>query len=96
MKLPGAYLGTMTFGWNQASSVVDDAVAAKFIETFTREGGVEVDCARIYSGGESEAIVGRVLKANPSFPVTVTTKGKKLIPTFDPLNCYKYMMHLCC
>lgn len=30
---------------------VDDAVAARFVDIFSGTGGVEVDTARIYSGG---------------------------------------------
>jgi len=75
-ELPTAYLGTMTFGWSQASSPVDDAVAKQFIETCAAHGFTEIDTARIYSGGESEVILGRVLQAMPdTSKLTVTTKA---------------------
>lgn len=66
----------MTFGWSQASSPVDDAVAKQFMEICAAHGFTEIDCARIYSGGESELMVGRVLKTiADTTKFTVTTKA---------------------
>jgi aflatoxin B1 aldehyde reductase len=48
----------MTFGWNQASSVVEDRVAAEMLQKYVQAGGAEVDTARIYSGGRTEEILG--------------------------------------
>ena len=59
---PRIYLGTMTFGWNQASSKVDDSVARGMVERFVALGGRHVDTARIYSGGDCEPMVGRSIK----------------------------------
>ena len=57
------HLGTMTFGWAQASSPVDEPTAASFVSAFAAAGHSTIDCARIYAGGKSEAICGRVLQA---------------------------------
>ena len=57
------YLGTMTFAWNQASHVVDDAVSAAMLQRFIATGGTRVDTARIYSEGETEPMLGRALKS---------------------------------
>ncbi|CAK9043578.1 unnamed protein product [Durusdinium trenchii] len=61
MSLPEVFFGTMTFGWSQASSKVDDAVAYEMLKKFVDLGGVQVDTARIYSAGETENILGRIL-----------------------------------
>jgi len=71
-KLPEIYFGTMTFGWNQASSVVDDAVATTMTTKFLSSGCRQVDTARIYAGGDTETILGRVLQ-------TDGVKGKRLV-----------------
>ena len=55
----------LTFGRNKASSAVTDDVAKSFLDKFAAAGGVEVDCARIYAGGESEEMLGRVLAGLP-------------------------------
>ena len=57
------HLGTMTFGWSQASEKVGEKVAAEFVTAFLGAGHTTIDCARIYAGGKSEAIFGRNLKA---------------------------------
>lgn len=82
---PRIYLGTMTFGWNQASLKVDDAVARAMVERFVALGGRHVDTARIYSAGDCEPIVGRAIKgmegiiigtkAAPSQPGGLSTEG---------------------
>eukprot|EP00930_Biecheleria_cincta_P024534 TRINITY_DN1754_c1_g1_i1.p1 TRINITY_DN1754_c1_g1~~TRINITY_DN1754_c1_g1_i1.p1 ORF type:complete len:393 (+),score=65.35 TRINITY_DN1754_c1_g1_i1:59-1180(+) len=61
-SLAELYFGTMTFGWTQASSKVDDVVAKAMITKFLSDRCVQIDTARIYSGGETEDILGRVLK----------------------------------
>ena len=72
LAVPRAYLGTMTFGWSQTSSYVDESVAQKMIERFVafdeeilspnQEPLHYVDTARIYAGGKTEKIIGTVLK----------------------------------
>ncbi len=61
--IPRLYLGTMTFAWKQASSVVNDAAALTFLGKFAEAGGVHVDTARIYAGGETEPMLGRAFEA---------------------------------
>ena len=51
----------MTFGWSQASAVVNDSVALAMTKKFLAS-GVQVDTARIYSAGDTEHILGRVLQ----------------------------------
>ena len=53
-------LGTMTFGpggWN-----ADDATARAIFEAYREAGGNFIDTADIYSGGASEALVGRFIR----------------------------------
>ena len=53
-------LGTMTFGpggWN-----ADDAAARAIFDAYREAGGNFIDTADIYSGGASEALVGRFIK----------------------------------
>jgi aryl-alcohol dehydrogenase-like predicted oxidoreductase len=57
-QLPRLYLGTMTFGWEQASSFVDATVGSEMIERARAIGVTYLDSARIYSGGATEPIVG--------------------------------------
>eukprot|EP00429_Kryptoperidinium_foliaceum_P064781 CAMPEP_0176060776 /NCGR_PEP_ID=MMETSP0120_2-20121206/30295_1 /TAXON_ID=160619 /ORGANISM="Kryptoperidinium foliaceum, Strain CCMP 1326" /LENGTH=335 /DNA_ID=CAMNT_0017394323 /DNA_START=30 /DNA_END=1037 /DNA_ORIENTATION=- len=52
----------MTFAWNQASRPVDDAVARAMVAGFADHGGRQLDTARIYSGGDAEEMLGRVLR----------------------------------
>lgn len=59
---PDVYLGTMTFGWNQSSLPVGEEVATQMVGKFLGIGGVEIDTARIYSGGKTEDILGKVLR----------------------------------
>ena len=40
-------LGTMTFGWAQASETVDEQVATEFVSAFSGAGHKTIDCARI-------------------------------------------------
>jgi aflatoxin B1 aldehyde reductase len=75
------YLGTMTIGWSQSSKYVDDKAASEMLDRFVAhnekhhhsEGGDQlhhhhhVDTARIYAGGKTETILGKVLsKKSPS------------------------------
>jgi len=71
--LPRLYLGTMTFAWSQASEVVDDAVALGMTQKFLAAGFTDIDTARIYSGGDTETMLGRVLK-NPLGKYSLATK----------------------
>jgi aryl-alcohol dehydrogenase-like predicted oxidoreductase len=53
-------LGTMTFGpggWN-----ADDATARAIFDAYLASGGNFIDTADIYSGGESETLLGRFIK----------------------------------
>lgn len=61
-QAPRIYMGTMTFGWNQASQYVDETTAKDMITRFIKLGGKHVDTARIYSAGECEPIVGNAIK----------------------------------
>jgi len=68
VPIPRLYLGTMTFGWSQTSSAVDESVALEMLQLFCQHNealGVSdhfVDTARIYAGGKTEPIVGSVIK----------------------------------
>jgi len=87
--LPELYFGTMTFGWSQASSPVDGGVAASMVRRFLAAGGREIDTARIYSAGDTEPMLGQILrspevegktyrlgtKAHPSQPGGLSASG---------------------
>lgn len=96
VALPRIYLGTMTFAWNQVSSKVDAAVGAKFLQRFAAgkhevkaRGGLLVDTARIYAGGNTEPCVREAIslaglstdshsigsKAHPSQPNGLSAEG---------------------
>ena len=65
IPMPRLYLGTMTFGWSQTSSYVDESVASAMVRLFVdfnAEAPVHyIDTARIYAGGKTETILGQVL-----------------------------------
>lgn len=62
VSTPRLYLGTMTFGWSQTSSAVDQSVALKMLKSFMLGGHTLIDTARIYAGGKTESILGDVLR----------------------------------
>lgn len=66
-------LGTMTFG-----TETDEKVAHEQLDRFVERGGNFIDTANVYSGGESERIIGRWLEARPGARdrVIVATKGR--------------------
>jgi aflatoxin B1 aldehyde reductase len=98
VPIPRLYLGTMTFAWSsQTSSVVDESVALDFLKRFVKNNellGVSthrIDTARVYAGGNTEPMLGAVLKkledtvgtiavgtkAHPSVKLGLSTGGIK-------------------
>lgn len=81
-RAPRLYLGTMTFAWTQSSSFVDDTVASEFVSRFSAAGGTYIDTARIYAGGETEPMLGRVLSAaNGGATASASLIGTKAHPS---------------
>ena len=75
-------LGTMTFG-----EQTDEAVAQRQLDTFLDIGGTLIDTADVYTGGQSEQIVGRWLAArgnDVTDRVVLATKGR--FPTGEAPN----------
>ena len=67
-------LGTMTFG-----SEADEKVSHAQLDLFVEAGGTFVDTADVYSGGESERIIGRWLASRPAEvtgSIVLATKGR--------------------
>ena len=62
---PKPMLGTMTFGWAQASSAVGEEAAAAMVRAFVAAGGEEVDTARMYAAGQTEHILAKPIDALP-------------------------------
>lgn len=92
LSIPRAYLGTMTFGWSQTSSYVDESIALEMVQRFVAfDRSLEVtdhriDTARIYAGGKTEKIVGDVLgklELPPDSPSTLLV-GTKAAPSVKP------------
>ena len=82
--MPRLYLGTMTFGWSQTSSYVDESVALdmmKMFLDFNADPVHYIDTARIYAGGETESIVGKVLASVGSRDKGVLMIGTKAHPS---------------
>ena len=78
--VPRLYLGTMTFGWSQASSPVTEAVAVELSKRAILGSSVSyLDSARIYANGLTEPIVGSCLRslisADGKQPAKITTKA---------------------
>jgi aflatoxin B1 aldehyde reductase len=95
VAIPRAYLGTMTFAWSsQTSSVVDEPVAIEMVHRFIKfqqELGVDsyrIDTARVYAGGNTEPMVGAVLKKlDPAWNASTKTNilvGTKAHPSVKP------------
>lgn len=70
---PRIYLGTMTFGWSQTSSIVDESVAKEMVKkfiSFNKKNCIPkhyIDTARIYAGGATEPIVGKTITDSKSY-----------------------------
>ncbi|WIB15159.1 aldo/keto reductase [Curtobacterium sp. MCPF17_050] len=66
-------LGTMTFG-----SEADEPTSHAIIDAFVAGGGTFIDTADVYSGNDSERIIGRWLRDHPTDAqqVVLTTKGR--------------------
>jgi aryl-alcohol dehydrogenase-like predicted oxidoreductase len=67
-------LGTMTFGTES-----DERVSHAQLDRFAEAGGTLVDTADVYSGGESERIIGRWWAARPAQvtdSIVLATKGR--------------------
>jgi aflatoxin B1 aldehyde reductase len=83
MTLPRLYLGTMTFGWAQASLVCDLPVATEFLSKFSAfiednalAQPLILDTARVYAGGDTEPIVGDAIAVHQAPPaVYLSTKA---------------------
>lgn len=67
----------MTFGWEQASSLVTNEVAREMIKVFSMFGHSNVDTAAIYTGGKCEGILANVLPVDYplSPPLLIGTKA---------------------
>ena len=74
-------LGTMTFG-----TETDEKGAHAQLARFLDAGGNLVDTADVYSGGSSEAIIGRWLAANPGHRSRVVLATKGRFPMGDGAN----------
>ena len=90
LSIPRAYLGTMTFGWSQTSSYVDETIALEMVKRFVafdqslHVTDHRIDTARIYAGGKTEKIVGEVLeKFTPDSSSTLIV-GTKAAPSIKP------------
>jgi aflatoxin B1 aldehyde reductase len=88
VPVPRLYLGTMTFGWSQTSSKVDESVALEMLKLFVSHNEAldirqhYVDTARIYAGGKTEPIVGNILQSySPSKGAIVL--GTKAHPSVE-------------
>ena len=100
VAIPRAYLGTMTFGWTQTSSYVDEHTAYKMVARFVAfddeitaiTGRTQeyhyIDTARIYAGGKTEKIIGDVLKKISTSSSGLSTSslkiGTKAAPSVKP------------
>jgi aryl-alcohol dehydrogenase-like predicted oxidoreductase len=71
--LPRATLGTMTFG-----AQVNEAAAASMVDYALARGFNVIDTANVYTGGESEWILGRVLRGRRDRVVLATKVGIKV------------------
>lgn len=73
IRVSEACLGTMTFGtsWGWGA---DEAACRAMYTAFREAGGDFIDTANLYTGGESEGIVGRLIASERDAVVVVATK----------------------
>src|SRR5438105_4371522 len=74
LKVSRACLGAMNFGTAEGSPC-DEAEARRIIDEFLGAGNNFIDTANMYTGGQSEEIVGRAVKARRD-SVVVATKAR--------------------
>ena len=74
LKVSRACLGAMNFGTDDPRAVCDEAEATRIINEFLDAGHNFVDTANTYTGGQSEEVVGRAIKARRD-EVVLATKG---------------------
>jgi len=74
LKVSPACLGAMNFGTGD-DAPCDEAEARRIIDTFLDAGHNFIDTANVYTGGQSEEVVGRAV-ASRRDSVVVATKGR--------------------
>jgi aflatoxin B1 aldehyde reductase len=90
IPVPRLYLGTMTMGWSQTSSKVDESVALDMLKLFVMhnvENGIDthyVDTARVYAGGKTEHIVGKIINEFGLSSAGIISVGTKAHPSVKP------------
>ncbi len=70
LRISPVALGSAAFG-----AAICEADAFSILDAYVAAGGNLIDTARIYAGGESEAVLGRWLKRTRLQNVVVATKG---------------------
>jgi aryl-alcohol dehydrogenase-like predicted oxidoreductase len=73
LKVSRACLGAMNFGTTDAPC--DEAEARRIVDAFLDAGHNFIDTANVYTGGQSEEVVGRAVKARRD-SVVIATKGR--------------------
>ena len=73
LKVSPACLGAMNFGTNDAPC--DEAEARRIIDAFVDSGHNFIDTANVYTGGQSEEVVGRAVSGKRE-SVVIATKGR--------------------
>ncbi|MFJ9847983.1 aldo/keto reductase [Streptomyces sp. NPDC101150] len=67
-------LGAMTFGGEDSGWGVSKDVSARLLDAYTDAGGNFIDTANIYTGGESETILGELLDGGRRQQLVLATK----------------------
>ncbi|WP_433152789.1 aldo/keto reductase [Actinomadura nitritigenes] len=83
MRVSELCLGTMTFGSDGRTAGADEDACRAIYAAYRAAGGNFVDTADVYSSGESETIVGRLIAAERDAVVVAT---KFALPTGDDAN----------
>jgi aryl-alcohol dehydrogenase-like predicted oxidoreductase len=82
-------LGTWT--WGRETGAED---AAEQLRLFMNAGGTLVDTANVYSGGNSERVIGQLLRDVPRDDVVVATKAAGLLEEVRGRSCDASRRHL--
>jgi aryl-alcohol dehydrogenase-like predicted oxidoreductase len=72
LRVSPACLGTMNFGTSGGVASCDEAEARRIVDFFLDAGHNIIDTADVYTGGQSEQIVGRAVKGKPDSVVLAT------------------------
>jgi len=74
----------LAFGGDYFGTLLDETAAFALMDQYVQTGGNHIDTARLYTGGQSEQIIGRWIKDRKPQNMIITTKGAH--PRLDTMH----------